>query len=1123
MMLTTTGRKILIILILLCIIFTIAVKAAVKTTTGSGAWHSATTWSPAGIPTSADEVFISTGHTILINADANVKSLTVQQGAFLNWSSQKKLTLNGSFIVHGKADLTGGNIYQQLPQAIFEIGTNGTMIWNPADNTTAGATLFIQSSENFLPTSTLVIKKWYSYSTVPLGQVVTGNFGNVTITTQVGNTLFAWNQRNKFETHKIIGALTIDNGWVILDTTGTISNTTIGSISLNNMNSFLDFHVGTHPSTFKVITNSITNTGGAINGIYNGNGDVTLNVLGNFTNLGNVELIYNTGVQNIGNGNAILNVTGNYLQSAGDLRGVFNLSSTTAGSASLNFGTLTHTGGVIMAFYACNQTALINRIKVNGDAIINLNNAQDKFRINGLTTLWGNFSKSKSDFTVEGNLTLSGIAAAEFTSSGSVGTEVNVISGDLIVNGITSNFNYGSHASTMHVGGKINVASGNLCLSKMPGDLTALVSGDIIVSGGTLAVKGAIGKADVTIKKNFIQSGGNFFLHNNSSVITADVVSLIVEGIFTQLNGIFNFDDHAASTASHLLTVKGSQFNIAGNGKITRAGNGSSAVFGIIQYATQGIMSYARTGAAQIMEQVKQIIVSGCVVDVTTGNLQLASHTSANELLIIKGGAALNMRNSQIVSNTQFTQSGFKAEAQGKIITSNTNGFHNSQNTATVSSANGMTFSLDEWSWVEYNGTSNQVLTSSNTNNQKYGILRINFQGVADVNYVQINSNVTVRKQLLLEKGELNLNGFNLTIESNTATAISKNNGYIKAEKTSSTVKIKNALPGIIYSIPFAYNSNRHIPVSAKILSGGGDVTFGTWHTSQDNKPFPSGATSLTYNGNNVAITDAIDRWFYIGGTGIKADVILTYLGIENTLESSKQSNPLMILSFEGGTFKSIQANGSGSISPTATVEIKNASIGNYWVITARQNTTQQSAFNVFDATLENKEVLLNWSFNNEKPGDIYTIERSEDGSIFTELDDVEGTGSSTYDYIDQNPLDGVSYYKVKQKSATGTYTYSEIRQISNQLHAVASLEIINVSPNPFTNTFTVEYYAGIKGIIQISLVSSNGQVVFNESTQAEAGNNNWRFNQKNNIPVGTYILVMTGNKSRVSKKVFKS
>lgn len=1122
-MLSTIERKILFILLLLCITLTVFVKAAVKTSVGSGSWNSAATWSPSGIPAATDDVFIATGHTLLINADVNAKSVTVQQGAFLNWSIQKKLTLNGSFIVHGKADLTGGNIFQQLPNAIFEIGTSGTFIWNPSDNTLAGATLFTQSSENFLPTSTLVIKKWYSYSAIPLGQVVTGNFGNVTITTQVGNTLFSWNQKNQFETHKIIGALTIDNGWVILDTTGTISNTTIGSIVLTNMNSFLDFHVGNHPSSFKVITNNIVNTGGAINGIYNGNGDVTLNVIGDFTNLGNVELIYNTGVQNTSNGNAALNVTGNYLQSAGDLRGVFNLSSTNSGSASLSFGSLTHTGGVIMAFYACNQSALTNKIKVNGNAVINLNNAQDKFRVNGLTTLWGNFSKSKSDFNVEGNLTLSGIAAAEFTSSGSVGAEVNTISGDLNINGITSNFNYGSHATNTFIGGKINISAGAVCLSKMPGDLTANINGDVIISGGTLALKCATGKADVTFKKNFIQSGGNFYLHNNSSASTPDVIGLIIEGIFTQLNGIFNFDDNATSTAAHTLTVKGSQFNVAGSGKITKAGNGSSTVFGIIHYAAQGVMSYARTGASQIMEQVKQIIFSGCTLDVTAGNFQLSSHTSSNELLSIKNNAKLNMRSAQIVSNAQFSQTGFKAEAGGKIITANANGFYNSQNTATVSSSNGMTFNLDELSWVEYNGAANQVLTSANATNQKYGVLRINFQGVVDVNFVQLNADVFVRKQLILEKGELNLNNNTLTVESNAATAIVKNNGYIKAEKSASSVKIKTVATGTTYVIPFGYNSSKSIPVQVKIISGNGDLSVNTWHTSQDNKPFPNGISSLTYNGKDVSVTDAIDRWFYLSGAGIKADVTLSYTGTENTLEATKQNSPLMILSFDGSEFKQINATGNGSTSNVSQAEVKNSALGNYWVLSARQSTVLQSAFNVFDAQLQNNKVVLNWAFNNEQPGDIYTLEKSEDGQSFTDLDDVAGNGSSLYDYNDPNPLEGISYYRVKQMSVSGTYTYSVIRQISYQLHGQASLEIINVTPNPFSSYFNVEYNTGVKGMMQISLISSNGQIVFTRNEEAEAGNNSFRYTEKGPLPTGTYVLTLTGNKSRVSKKLFKS
>ncbi|MBK7856190.1 MAG: T9SS type A sorting domain-containing protein [Bacteroidetes bacterium] len=97
------------------------------------------------------------------------------------------------------------------------------------------------------------------------------------------------------------------------------------------------------------------------------------------------------------------------------------------------------------------------------------------------------------------------------------------------------------------------------------------------------------------------------------------------------------------------------------------------------------------------------------------------------------------------------------------------------------------------------------------------------------------------------------------------------------------------------------------------------------------------------------------------------------------------------------------------------------------------------------------------------------------------------------------------------------------MRQISNQLHATASLEIINVAPNPFISTFTVEYNVGVKGEMQMSLISSNGQEVFREKVQAETGRNTWRFSQKNPLPVGTYVLVITGNKSRVSKKLYKS
>jgi hypothetical protein len=114
--------------------------------------------------------------------------------------------------------------------------------------------------------STLKIKSWYDYTNVPLGNVVSGNFGNVQISSKTSNNTYVeWNQNNQFQTHQILGTLTIVDGWVTLDRSGAISNTTIGAISLQNSNSTFYAHRGNDPTGFTLNTNSITNSGGVFN------------------------------------------------------------------------------------------------------------------------------------------------------------------------------------------------------------------------------------------------------------------------------------------------------------------------------------------------------------------------------------------------------------------------------------------------------------------------------------------------------------------------------------------------------------------------------------------------------------------------------------------------------------------------------------------------------------------------------------------------------------------------------------------------------------------------------------------------------------------------------------------
>jgi hypothetical protein len=868
--------------------------AVVKTTQSNGNWSNASLWSPAGVPVQGDEVVIASHHQIVVDQIAYCKSLTIDVNASLKIAPAITLNLNGNLLLDGVFDFNGGNVEQLSSNAALNVGANGVLIWNPGNNTVSGATLLTRSVESLNPMSTLVISKWYAYSTVPLGSVISGDFGNVTISTQVGNTLFEWNQNNEFEKHQIKGILTIDNGWVVLDKSGSINETKIGGIVLSNMNSVLEFHSGSHPSSFKVITDSIANNGGELNGIINGNGNIELIVNKGFLNMGNVELIYNAGVLNIGNGNAKLLVGGLFKQTHGDFRGVFNLSSTSAGKVDLDIHSLNMSGGLFFAFYGCNAVGHTNTVLIRNTFSLNLMNATDKFRINGLTTLMGQYSKAKSLFQVKGDAYLGGNASAEFTSSGSIGIEDNIFLGNVTIAGLNNNFNYGSHAVTIKVMGSMTINGGNTCLSKTPGSALYDFNQLVYLSAGNFILKANEGKVVAAFNGDYKQNGGVFFLHSNIITPTSDSIEVIVKGAFSLINGVINFDDHLSGSNKSLIRIRGNEFIVKGNSLITRAGSGTGAVFGIIRYETLGVLSYKRGGSSGI-DQIKQVVGSSCNMMIDEGLFVLSSHnTPSYDFLIVESGGVLDLRTSQIISNIRYARSGLTINKSATLKLANTKGLYNSIGTAAISNAGNMQLYLDPESIVEYNGA-NQLLTSFEQGgvtpvHQKYGKLIVRAK-------VSLTEPVFIRNSCEVINGSINLNRNTFTLENGSSDAIQFNSGSIICSTDKDRFKWMGMKKLSQYRIPFS-SDNGFVSEMKITPKQNGDMSFYNYKADPVSEKLPDNVQGLYYNSKNITNEALAKRLFGMESKFINADVVMRIDSLE--LPESDYGDTLSLISYEG-------------------------------------------------------------------------------------------------------------------------------------------------------------------------------------------------------------------------------
>lgn len=98
----------------------------------------------------------------------------------------------------------------------------------------------------------------------------------------------------------------------------------------------------------------------------------------------------------------------------------------------------------------------------------------------------------------------------------------------------------------------------------------------------------------------------------------------------------------------------------------------------------------------------------------------------------------------------------------------------------------------------------------------------------------------------------------------------------------------------------------------------------------------------------------------------------------------------------------------------------------------------------------DNGTVDLDWATAIEIDNEYFTIERSENGVDFTEVLQVEGAGTTHetqyYHDVDGQPLEGTSYYRLKQTDFDGNSDYSDIAVVNNK--AVKEIEV-TIYPNP--------------------------------------------------------------------------
>ena len=186
----------------------------------------------------------------------------------------------------------------------------------------------------------------------------------------------------------------------------------------------------------------------------------------------------------------------------------------------------------------------------------------------------------------------------------------------------------------------------------------------------------------------------------------------------------------------------------------------------------------------------------------------------------------------------------------------------------------------------------------------------------------------------------------------------------------------------------------------------------------------------------------------------------------------------------------------SWSTVPASLGVAADGTITGSFTLTAQGNTCKTPVIPLpiqllyFNGKSEGRRNLLEWATATETNNDYFTIEKSGDAINFEPMAKINGAGNSTsnlsYNTYDNNPTNGITYYRLKQTDYNGATTYSATTSVEN---IWSDVSVNNIRPNPTSNDVNFDFYSSVSGKVIIQVYDYMGSLIDTESTNVPEGN----------------------------------
>jgi len=567
-----------------------------------------------------------------------------------------------------------------------------------------------------------------------------------------------------------------------------------------------------------------------------------------------------------------------------------------------------------------------------------------------------------------------------------------------------------------------------------------------------------------TNQATLVISGGNAYYAEGSNIYFKQI-TLGASGVNNVINksmnlcvynidgGSNNFNSISAGTlSSYVLTIEGSVSNISGTtsncltctapcGFFRGSGticfySGLHGFTGWTKLSTQTVPSYGSGGSAVHYPNLR-IVANSNTVLIGTNNVHDVGYLDVAYRLEIY---AANSSGSIITTNLP---SGFYIKARGAVyigrdyLNGNTNtltlnlnhkieyngtggNWYMGSNTAHVINVyweNATVPVMNNFNYATAYGTVNYIGPNSTDQiaiNASYYNLNVNRTNASGSDYIVAQfSNIAVRNELKMTKGDLDVRGNSIDLETT---------GFVNSESNANRIFCTGCAAG---------------STDGRILSQGTNLAAIT-----DYSNIRGMGIGISTGANAPGITE-INRGFRIRSGGELNTSVKRYFEITPTNNTTlaatltfhywdMESNDLSLSEValyrdNSGSDAWVKRGGSAATPGPGDNTVALSGIDEFspWTV-GKNNEPVPVSLLFFNANCGNKNIVLNWSTASETNNDIFKIEKSSDTKTWTNIGSLKGAGNSNqlinYSYTDNDPLDATVYYRIKQVDYDGAF-----------------------------------------------------------------------------------------------------